>query len=401
LLRPSRLVRSLRSLCLCLALVLGGPGLTFGAAREQVTLYFFWAKGCPHCVEQKRFLDRLSRELPFLRIRELELTSSPENREILRQVSRVLKVELAAVPFTVVGDRWFVGWQGEAVTGAGLRQAVLEAAREGWPDMVAPFLSQGAQAPARETVSHRLVLPWVGEIDLGKLPLLTLTLLLGALDGFNPCAMWALVFLIGLLLGLENRWRRWVLGSVFILGSGVVYFAFMAAWLNIFLFLGLIVWIRLGIGLVAVAAGAAHLRAYVWDRGEACPMLGSERRRTFLERIRQAVAHRSFGLAVAGVFLLGLAVNLVELICSVGLPVVYTQILALTPLSPWAYYAFLALYIFVFMLDDLVVFVISMLTLEHLGLTGRYQRFSRLLGGVVLTGVGFLLIFKPEWLMFG
>ncbi|MCL6621908.1 MAG: thioredoxin family protein [Syntrophobacterales bacterium] len=385
---------------LALVLLCGATPVWAGVAQDKVTLYFFWAHGCPHCLEEKRFLHRLSREFPGLEVVELELTTSAENRELLRRVAQTLGAELAAVPFTVVGRTFVVGWQGEANTGTLLRQAVAAAVREGWPDVVAPLRQAPAPAAPRVGGSHRLVLPGLGEIDLGKLPLLTLTLLLGALDGFNPCAMWALVFLIGLLLGMENRKRRWVLGSVFILGSGLVYFLFMAAWLNIFLFLGLIVWIRWGIGLVALAAGAVNLRSWWRDHSGTCPYLGSERRRTFLERLQRAVDRQSFWLAAGGVFLLGVAVNLVELFCSIGLPVVYTQILALTPLPGWAYYGLLSLYILVFMLDDLVVFVVSMLTLEYLGLTHRYQRFSHLLGGVVLLAIGLALILKPEWLRF-
>lgn len=400
--RMPRTRRSLSLYLIFLSLVVltwaGGTGVTL--AQSKVTLYFFWAHGCPHCLEEKRFLGRLGKEIPGLKVVELELTTSAENRELLRRVAQTVGAELPAVPFTVVGPKFFVGWQGEAVTGAALRQAVMAAAREGWPDVVAALRQAAAPGVPRKEERYRLVLPVLGEIDLGKLPLITLTLLLGALDGFNPCAMWALVFLIGLLVGMENRARRWILGSVFILGSGLVYFLFMAAWLNIFLFLGLIVWIRLGIGLVALAAGVVNLRAWWRNHAGTCPYLGSEQRRSLLEKIRQAVSRRSLWLAAGGVFLLGVAVNLVELFCSLGLPMVYTQILALNPLPAWAYYGLLALYILVFMLDDLVVFVVSMLTLEYLGVTHRYQRFSHLLGGVVLTAIGLLLILKPEWLRF-
>lgn len=398
---PRTLRPGLLLVCLLLLPLLTWAGSVRAAVpAAPVRVYFFWAHGCPHCLEEKRFLARLGQEIPALEVVELELTSSPGNRELLRRVSQTLGAELAAVPFTVVGPRYFVGWQGEDSTGAALRQAVKAAAREGWPDVVAALRQEVAPGVAPKEERHRLVLPVWGEVDLGKLPLITLTLLLGALDGFNPCAMWALVFLIGLLLGMESRTRRWVLGSVFIFGSGLVYFLFMAAWLNIFLFLGLIVWIRWGIGLVALAAGAANLRAWWRNRTGACPYLGSGRRQSLLQRIQAAVNRQSFWLAVGGVFLLGVAVNLVELFCSLGLPVVYTQILALNPLPAWAYYGLLALYILVFMLDDLVVFVVSMLTLEYLGVTHRYQRFSHLLGGVVLTAIGVLLILKPEWLRF-
>jgi hypothetical protein len=366
----------------------------------MVRVYFFWAKGCIHCLEEKKFLARLQQDLPFVDLVDFEVTTSAAHRDLLLQVTRLFRVELAGVPFTVVGDRSFVGWQGDRVTGAAIQQALVEARNRGGPDVVAALLAQPPPGARPERVPHRLVVPLLGEIDLRTLSLATITLLMGALDGFNPCAMWALVFLISLLWGLPDRRRRWALGSVFILGSGVVYFLFMAAWLNIFLFLGLVWWLRLGIGAVALGAGTLNLTALYRDRSGSCPLAGGGRRRSFLENIQRAVERQSFWLALGGVFLLGVAVNLVELFCSLGLPVIYTQILTLSNLPAWQYYAFLLLYIAVFMLDDLVVFVVSMLTLEHLGLTQKYQRFSHAVGGLALLVIGVVLIFKPEWLRF-
>ena len=105
--------------------------------------------------------------------------------------------------------------------------------------------------------------------------------------------------------------------------------------------------------------------------------------------------------ALAGIIALAVAVNLVELLCSAGLPVVFTQILALNNLPTWQYYAYLILYIFIFILDDLIVFILAMLTLKMTGLGNKYARYSHLIGGAVMVIVGLLLIFKPEWLMFG
>jgi cytochrome c biogenesis protein CcdA len=180
----------------------------------------------------------------------------------------------------------------------------------------------------------------------------------------------------------------------------VVYFIFMAAWLNIFLFLGFIFWLRVAIGVLALAAAGVNLREFFRNKEGSCP-LGGESRQGIMARIQNAIEHQSFWLAAGGIFLLGVAVNLVELFCSAGLPVVYTQILTLSRLPVWQYYAYLALYIAVFMLDDLIVFVVSMATLRHFGLATKYKRFSNLAGGVVLLMVGILLIFRPELLMFG
>lgn len=376
-----------------------GPRVSAG---QEVTVYLFSVKGCPHCLEEKKFLSQLEEKYAGLKVVEIELTERRKNQEVFQKVSSLLNFEPIGVPVTVIGNIPIVGWQDEVLTGGAIERAIQEVRRRNLPDVTGPLLEQLAPPPRAEgpPVPEKLTLPILGEVEVRRLSLTALTILLGALDGFNPCAMWALVFLIGLLLNMRNRARMWALGSLFIAGSGLVYFLFMAAWLNILLFLGLIVWIRVAVGAVALAAAGLNLREFFLKKEAACPLAG-ERRLSLIDRIRQAVEKRSFLLAAGGVFLLGVAVNLVELFCSAGLPVVYTQILTLSRLPVWQYYAYLALYILVFMLDDLIVFVVSMLTLQQLGLGARYQRFSNLLGGVVLLAVGLLLIFKPEVLMFG
>ncbi len=391
---------------LCLAvwwLVVSPPALAAPAAPTPINLYLFSAKGCQHCLEAKKFLGKLADKYPRLQVVELELTESRANQEIFRQVAARLQVDLVGVPCMIIGATPVVGWQGEHSTGAAIERLIREWGERPAPDVVAPlrFPEKQQTGPELPQIPESLHVPIIGAVDTRHLSLGLLTVIIGALDGFNPCAMWALIFLIGLLLGMENRTRMWVLGSLFIGGSGLVYFFFMTAWLNILLFLGLVVWIRVGIGIIALVAAGINLREYFLNKGGACKLLGGEKRQGVMARIKDAIEHQSFMLAAAGIFLLGVAVNLVELFCSAGLPVVYTQILTLSRLPLWQYYAYLALYIFFFMLDDLIVFVVSMLTLQHFGLAHTYKRFSNLAGGIVLLVVGLLLIFKPEILMSG
>jgi hypothetical protein len=213
--------------------------------------------------------------------------------------------------------------------------------------------------------------------------------------------MWALVFLINLLLGMEDRKKMWILGSAFIIASGVVYFLFMTAWLNILVFLGFIFWIRIGVGLIALFAGGYNLREYLTDTPGVCTLSHGARRQRTMDRLRAIIATRKFGLALGGIVLLSFMVNLVELICSAGFPVIYLQILSLTPLPFWQYYLYLLLYIVIFMLDDIIIFVVAMLTLQLMGATTRYKGCANLIGGLLMLAIGVLLIFKPRWLMFG
>lgn len=224
---------------------------------------------------------------------------------------------------------------------------------------------------------------------------------MGALDGFNPCAMWTLLFLISLLLGMKDKKRMWILGATFIVASASVYFMFMAAWLNLILFLGLVIWVRIIIGLIAMIGGGYSLKEFIFNKNSGCKITGNEKRQKVFDKMRLAIQQNSLWLALGGIILLAFAVNLVELICSAGLPAVYTQILALNQMNNWQYYLYILLYILFFMIDDLLLFFVAMFTLQMTGITTKYARFSRLIGGLIMLAIGLMLIFKPGWLMFG
>jgi hypothetical protein len=193
----------------------------------------------------------------------------------------------------------------------------------------------------------------------------------------------------------------WTLGVAFIVASASVYFIFMSAWLNLVLFLGIIIWVRLFIALLALLGGGYSIREFFINKKNACKVTGNEKRQKVFEKLRNIVKQNNLWIALGGIILLAFLVNLVELICSAGLPAVFTQILAMNNLSTWGYYSYILLYILFFMMDDLFVFFIAMITFKMTGITTKYAKYSHLIGGVLMVVIGVLLIFKPEWLMFG
>jgi glutaredoxin len=396
---------------------------------EAVRAYFFYGDGCPHCGAEEEFLKTLKQDYPALEIFAFEVYNHKQNIELLRAVASQLNVEVSGVPFLVIGDQPISGYA-EGVTSLTIEQRVKECSNQICLDSIynlAAFNQANSESiikssgPMAETEfndseatnqpieslsgfdlnNSKIKLPLVGEISIGAFSLPLLTILIGALDGFNPCAMWTLLFLISLLLGMNNKKRMWLLGSAFIVASALVYFLFMAAWLNLILFLGFIVWVRLLIGLVALGGGGYSLKEFWFNKDSGCKVTGTEKKQKTFTKLRNAVQQNSLWLALGGIILLAFIVNLVELICSAGLPAVYTQILALNNLATWQYYLYILLYVFFFMLDDLIIFFIAMMTLQLTGLTTKYTRWSRLIGGLLMLIIGLLLIFKPEWLMFG
>lgn len=369
------------------------------AQEKKVTIYFFWSKDCSHCLQEKSFLNQLAQKKPLVEVKSFEL-SNPENIKLLQKASKVFNVSVQSIPFTVIANQHFAGYVNDQTTGKQIEQAVEKAQQDNSPDVLKELLVTPTPS-VTEALPEIINLPILGQVRTKDVSLPALTIIIGLLDGFNPCAMWALLFLISLLLGMKDRTRMWILGTAFIVTSAFVYFLFMAAWLNLFLFLGFIAWIRMTIGLIALGAGAYNLREYWVNKDAVCKVTQGEKKQAIFARLKKVTQKKDFLVALGGIILLAFAVNLIELICSAGLPAVYTQVLTLSHLPTWQYYSYLLLYIFFFMLDDLFVFFVAMTTLRAMGIEGKYARFSRLIGGLVMLTIGLLMLFKPELLTFG
>lgn len=375
------------------------------ASSHDVTLHLFYSQSCPHCHDELAYLEKLKKEQSYLTVKTYEVSSSTDVQTLWRAVGRKLGVEVSGVPFTVVGSQYIVGFGDEDTTGLQIREMVIDASLDEEYTDVVTQLVDGKTTDTKMNVYpaqlQTVSLPIIGSVSLHSLSVPVLTVVIALLDGFNPCAMWALVFLITLLMGMHDRRRMWILGTAFIATSGVVYFFFLTAWLQLFLFIGLVVWVRIIIGMVALGAGGYYLYDYYTNRAMVCKVShGGERKKVF-ERITAIIHQKHMGIALVGIVLLAVSVNMVEALCSAGLPAVYTQVLSLSQLPTWQYYGYLVLYIVFFMLDDMAVFAIAMITMKTIDTHARLARVSRIVGSIILLLLGLALIFKPEWVMMG
>ena len=393
-------------------LIVVGPAALAQDASQRTTdgdgtveLTLFWEPGCPFCKRAKDFLESRPETRDWLRVNAIDISASNTALVQFERALRIFGIQQPGVPLIIIGRQHFIGFDDAAHMGETLL-ATARSCRQ--KDCVAfaallaeslPAGSPGATLP-RDPPPTDIELPLIGTVSLAALSLPALTILLAAIDGFNPCAMWVLIFLVGLLLGMQDRVRMWLLGGAFLLTSAVVYFLFLAAWLNVFLVLGAIFWVRLAVGVVALASGLYYLYAFATDAAAECRVTNVAQRQRIMTSLRASVGERRFLVAVAGIVVLAAAVNLIELFCSAGIPAVYTDILAMNDLPAWQYYLYLLLYVTVFMLDDALIFALAMLTLHATSMTNRYLRISHLLGGLGMFAIGVLLLVAPDWLTF-
>jgi glutaredoxin len=347
-------------------------------AASAPTLEVFVRDGCPHCDEAKRFLAELARERPDLRIVWRPVDLDPEAARELSERSRLAGMWPPGVPTFVVGDTMMVGF-GDA--------------RSSGPELRALLDRQPLQDRAGEIRT-----PW-GAASVARLGLPLFTLVLGLIDGVNPCAMWVLMFLLSLLVRMQDRRRMALIAGTFVVVSGAAYYAFMAAWLNLFLAVGFGTAVRVSLALLALTVGALNLKDFVAPGHGPTLGIPASARPGLVARMER-LRHWRGGLPamLLGVVALAGMVNLVELLCTAGLPAVYTAVLSQQGLSDAAYYAYLALYIVGYMADDSVMVAAAVWALSSAKLGARGARALKLVSAGIMLALGFLLLFAPQWL---
>jgi glutaredoxin len=369
------------------ALTFIAPNLTSAQTivPPPIEIYFFSSETCPHCKAEREFLDALKIKYPEINITEYEVVSHTENQKILKDFYDRYEVPTADqgwVPVTFTPTKYFRGFD------ENIGQEIENCLKE--------CLGQEILS------SKEIQLPFFGKVDVSKMSLPVVTVIFGALDGLNPCAFWVLIFLLTLLINTRSRKRMWFIAGTFLFISATFYFLLLSAWLNLFLVISYVNITRMLIGAFAVGVGVWQIKEFITYNPGVCRALGLKAR---LEgRLRQKaekIVSSPFTWAIiGGVVFLAVGVNLIEFFCSAGLPAIYTRILSLSHLPAWNYYLYLLLYTFIFILDDLIVFSLAIVTLSKVNFTDKYNYWATLIGGLLIFILGLLLIFKPAWLIF-
>ncbi|MDE3117505.1 MAG: NrdH-redoxin, partial [Nitrospirota bacterium] len=174
------------------------------------------------------------------------------------------------------------------------------------------------------------------------------------------------------------------------------YFAFMAAWLNVFVLVGLSRASEVVLGGIAVMIGAINVKDFWAFRRGMTLGIPEAAKPGLYAGIRKVLSAERLPEALAAVALLACLVNVIELLCTAGFPAVYTRVLTLRQLPWWEYYGYLALYNVAYVLDDSLMVAIAVFTLSHSKLQEKTGRWLKLVSGVVMLGLGLLLVVAPH-----
>lgn len=378
---------------------------------DNLTLYVFKGDGCPHCKAEMDYLDTIKDKYTNLEIKEYEVWYDDNNASLLTKVESYFNIKRSGVPTTIIGNTVIQGYKNESSTGKKIERAINFYEENDYKDIVKEIKDGTAIKNTRKSDKFQeeetkldketsVKAPIVGNVNLKDVSLLTSAIILGLIDGFNPCAMWILLFLISALIGMKDRKRMWTLGLTFLITSGLVYMLIMLSWISIAVKITTIVWIRNIIAIIALIGAILNLKSFIKSKNSGCEIVDSKKRKNIFSKIKKFTSEKSFILAFFGIIGLAISVNLVELACSAGLPLIFTELLAINNVSGFIKFIYIGIYIIFFLIDDIIVFTISMYTMKATGISTKYGKYSHLIGGLIMLLIGLLLIIKPEWLMF-
>jgi len=383
-------------LLLILSAVLAGPYAIAAPVKEGTVITLFWGEGCPHCEKEKVFLKELQKARPALRVREYEVWKNQENGRLYKQVLKSANIKQAGVPATVVGTAVFMGFNEQ--TRKGIEGAIARCLREGCPDGVAELSSRQLAAGGNGDGAGAVQVPFLGRIDPASVSLPVFTVVIGLLDSFNPCAFFVLLFLLSMLIHARSRRRMFLIGGIFVFFSGLIYFLFMAAWLNVFLVVGQITAITATGGIVALLIGGINVKDFFLFKQGVSLVIPESAKSKLFERMRGLLKAPTLSAMIAGTVVLAISANAYELLCTAGFPMVYTRVLTLHKLTSLQYYQYLVLYNIVYVVPLAIIVSIITITLGTRKMTEWQGRQLKLVSGLMMLSLGAVLIVDPALL---
>lgn len=362
-----------------------GMGKSKSVDLSCPAIEIFTRQGCPHCARAKEFLQRLRVDYPSVGITEHIVPEDREQLERLFRLSEEHGIQRPGVPAFLICENFFIGFDSDVTTGEQIKQLL------GLPT---PVLTEGSSQ-----LSGELETSLFGKVSVERFGMPLFTIVIGLIDGFNPCAMWVLLMLLSLLVNLRSRKRLLLIAGTFVFVSGAVYFAFMAAWLNLFFIIGFSRTLQVIIGLIALVIGTIHIKDFLALKKGVSLSIPDSARPAIYTRMRRVIYAENMAAAFIAVITVAVLVNLVELLCTAGLPAVYTQILSSRELSVTGYYGYLLLYNLAYIFDDALMVGIVVFTLSSRKMQEVEGRWLKLVSGIVIAALGALLIAAPEVLV--
>jgi len=384
-------------------------------AASLVTVHVFERADCTYCKAEREFLEKLESSQKGLefKIQWHDIVEDEEANTLYQTITTLKKVP-RITPITIVGDTLIQGFDAPETTGERILAAIARVPESGGITLdefiAGKTITEGNSTAGcdsgdvclpEDPHEFSFKLPVLGVVNLQTFSLASLSIVLGTIDGFNPCAMWVLITFLLILLQIGDRKKMLQVAGLFIAAEAIMYGLILNVWYTTWDFVGLDGIVTPLIGMVAIGGGVYFLYKYHKSRKVlTCDVAGLETQGKIQSKIQKIAKTPLTLAAVGGIIAIAFSVNIIEFACSVGIPQAFTKILELNQLGFLETQGYTFLYILFYMLDDFVVFGLALWGFNKIHAAEKYSRLSMLIGGVLMIILGALLVFAPNMLTF-
>lgn len=365
---------------------------------EKLPVYYFWGDGCPVCEKQKPFMEMLEASYPQIELHSYEVWFDDEKRKLFFDMAAAAGFEPQGVPTTFIGDKVWVGFtdsmkpEMEAAIAACIDSACPDPA-EGLAEA-----QQGGLVEEPKTASQtRLELPLIGVIDLNAHSLAFSTTLIAFVDGFNPCSLWVLSILLALVIYTGSRFKTLIVGLTFLIVTTTLYGLFMVGLFSVFSYISYLKWVQILVAVIALVFGLVNIKDYFWYKKGFSFTISDKHKPSIYSRMRNVFSSgKSIWAMIGATFFMAVGVSLIEIPCTVGFPVLWSNLIAAQNVSRLDFAMLLGLYLLIYLIDELIVFITVVVTLKASRLEEKHGRVLKLIGGTVMVTLAFVMAINPE-----
>lgn len=372
---------------------------TSTSKENVVNIYLFYRTGCPHCEAEEEFLDALVKTNTNIRVSKYE---KAKNLEMFNKGADLFNMSADArtsSPVTFIGGRVFEGFSSSIQKQ--MEYYIDKYLNNNFVDVFYYSITNQTLPSNYLDTEEVFFIPLIGRINPNNTSLFIVSLILGLVDGFNPCGMWVLLFIISLLIPTNDKKKIWIYGGAFILTSGVFYYTILMSWTTIFSTIQNKRLFLIIAGVLALIAGTYNLYKYIKSRikkEEGCDVTSVDTKRKISHRIKDLLSKGNLWIALIGIIGVTLLVNLYELACSAGWPAIFASLLSVRDLSLGGQLFYSLIYVIMFLIDDIIVFTIAVMSLRIKAISNKLTKYSHLIGGILMLIFGILMIFFPDFL---
>ena len=376
--------------------------------KNKINIHVYTQVGCTNCHNMMEYLHELENKNDNITIIELNYDSSisssdpkyEENKKILdgqKYFSELFEYENSGFPLTIIGNKCYLGYNNDIKVK--IENDIKNFSIEEYTDIFKMYEEEIEITKDMISKDDTFNIPILGKVVAGKVSLLLASIVIGLLDGFNPCGMWVLLLILALLIQSNSKKKMIILGLAFIITSGVFYFAMMMSWMTLIRNLAGKRIFLIIVGVIALGVGGYNIYKFIKSKKEnndGCDVTSVETKRKLSKRIKDFINNKSLIIGVFGIIAITLLVNLFELACSAGYPLIFSTLLKASGVGIFREIMYTLVYVLFFVLDDLIVFIIALVTMNIKAISNKITKYANLIGGIIMIILAILMIFFPN-----